>query len=255
MRLLPERHADGGGRAAGDEARSRATPTSTRPSPTSAAAAPTSASARRSSAPRAGFAARRRVRRRQRGGDRVKRRGSLLSGLGAAGALVVGWGLLPPRSRLGGADTLPAVEKAPSALNGWIKIAADGAVVLAMHAQRDGPGRAHRAGDAGRRRTRRAAGARAPRCRPAPTRSTATSPCSSASLPFHPRDDEPARDSPRQGGQLGGRQARARAGHQRHRRLVAAWPTPGTCCAWRPPRRGRSCWARRRCAGSCRSPS
>ena len=49
MRLLPERHADGGRRAAGEEAASRPTPTSTRRSPTSAAAAPTSACAPRSS--------------------------------------------------------------------------------------------------------------------------------------------------------------------------------------------------------------
>ena len=35
--------------------------------------------------------------------DRIgmKRRALLVSGLGAAGALVVGWGLLPPRDRLG----------------------------------------------------------------------------------------------------------------------------------------------------------
>jgi isoquinoline 1-oxidoreductase beta subunit len=37
----------------------------------------------------------------------TSRRRFLLSGLGTAGALLVGWGLLPARSRLGSADTLP----------------------------------------------------------------------------------------------------------------------------------------------------
>ena len=69
----------------------------------------------------------------------MKRRALLLSGLGAAGALVVGWGLLPPRSRLGGADTLPAVD-GEVGLNGWIKIAADGSVLLAMNRSEMGQG-------------------------------------------------------------------------------------------------------------------
>ncbi|HSI57388.1 MAG TPA: molybdopterin cofactor-binding domain-containing protein, partial [Ideonella sp.] len=61
----------------------------------------------------------------------IRRRALLWSGLGAAGALVVGWSGLPPRSRLGGADTLPPVA-GEVGLNGWIKIAADGGVRLAM---------------------------------------------------------------------------------------------------------------------------
>ncbi|MCE9660605.1 MAG: molybdopterin-dependent oxidoreductase [Burkholderiales bacterium] len=69
----------------------------------------------------------------------MKRRALLLSGLGAAGALVVGWSLLPPRSRLGGVDSLPAVE-GEVGLNGWIKIAADGAVLLAMNRSEMGQG-------------------------------------------------------------------------------------------------------------------
>jgi len=64
-------------------------------------------------------------------GDCLNRRTLMLSGLGAAGALFVGWGLLPPRSRLGHRRTLP-VSDGEVALNGWIKIAADGGVVLAM---------------------------------------------------------------------------------------------------------------------------
>ena len=40
----------------------------------------------------------------------MKRRTLILSGLGATAALVVGWGVMPPRSRLGHADTLPVVD-------------------------------------------------------------------------------------------------------------------------------------------------
>ncbi|MGZ5214650.1 MAG: molybdopterin cofactor-binding domain-containing protein [Caldimonas sp.] len=69
----------------------------------------------------------------------MKRRTLLLSGLGAAGALVVGWGVLPPRSRQGGVDTLPVVE-GEVGLNGWIKIAADGSVLLAMNRSEMGQG-------------------------------------------------------------------------------------------------------------------
>jgi len=69
----------------------------------------------------------------------VRRRGILLSGLGAAGVLLVGWGLLPPRSRLGGPDTLPVVENEVG-LNGWIKIASDGQVLLAMNRSEMGQG-------------------------------------------------------------------------------------------------------------------
>ncbi|HEX6703460.1 MAG TPA: molybdopterin cofactor-binding domain-containing protein [Albitalea sp.] len=61
----------------------------------------------------------------------MKRRTLLLSGLGAAGALIVGWSALPPRSRLGDASALPRVE-GEIALNGWIKIAADGTALLVM---------------------------------------------------------------------------------------------------------------------------
>lgn len=61
----------------------------------------------------------------------MKRRGFLLGGLGATGALLLGWGLLPPRSRLGDAEVLP-LQSGETALNGWIKIATDGSVRLAM---------------------------------------------------------------------------------------------------------------------------
>jgi isoquinoline 1-oxidoreductase beta subunit len=62
----------------------------------------------------------------------MKRRNFILSGLGITGALVVGWGVLPARSRLGKPDNMLLTE-GDVALNGWIKIAKDGNVVLAMH--------------------------------------------------------------------------------------------------------------------------
>ncbi len=68
----------------------------------------------------------------------MKRRRLLLSGLGAAGALIVGWGALPPRSRVGAAE--PPSLPGDVALNGWIKIEPDGAVQLAMHRSEMGQG-------------------------------------------------------------------------------------------------------------------
>ena len=70
----------------------------------------------------------------------MKRRAAIVSGLGAATALVVGWSALPPRSRQGGAETMPVV-KGEIGLNGWIKItAAEGHVVLAMNRSEMGQG-------------------------------------------------------------------------------------------------------------------
>jgi isoquinoline 1-oxidoreductase beta subunit len=69
----------------------------------------------------------------------MKRRGFLLSGLGGAGALLVGWGLLPPRSRLGRPDPVPS-EAGEVGMNGWIKIGADGRVRLAMNRSEMGQG-------------------------------------------------------------------------------------------------------------------
>ncbi|HEX3139271.1 MAG TPA: molybdopterin cofactor-binding domain-containing protein, partial [Rhizobacter sp.] len=69
----------------------------------------------------------------------MKRRSMLLLGAGAAGALVVGWGALPPRSRLGNPDRPPFAE-GPVGLNGWIKIAPDGSVLLAMNRSEMGQG-------------------------------------------------------------------------------------------------------------------
>ncbi|MDB5872112.1 MAG: acylaldehyde oxidase, partial [Ramlibacter sp.] len=69
----------------------------------------------------------------------MRRRAWLLSAAGAAGALVVGWGVMPQRSRLGSAGLM--IPKAGDvALNGWIKIASDGTVVLAMPRSEMGQG-------------------------------------------------------------------------------------------------------------------
>lgn len=69
----------------------------------------------------------------------MKRRNLILSGLGITGALIVGWGVLPARSRTGKPDNMLPTE-GEIALNGWIKIAKDGAVVLAMHRSDMGQG-------------------------------------------------------------------------------------------------------------------
>ena len=69
----------------------------------------------------------------------MKRRTWLLSALGATGALVVGWGVMPARSRLG-SPALMLKTEGDVALNGWIKIAQDGSVVLAMPRSEMGQG-------------------------------------------------------------------------------------------------------------------
>ncbi|HSW24634.1 MAG TPA: molybdopterin cofactor-binding domain-containing protein [Burkholderiaceae bacterium] len=69
----------------------------------------------------------------------MKRRSLLLSGTAVGGALLVGWSVLPPRSRLGHSALWPP-EPGEVALNGWIKIAKDGAVVLAMNRSEMGQG-------------------------------------------------------------------------------------------------------------------
>jgi isoquinoline 1-oxidoreductase beta subunit len=69
----------------------------------------------------------------------MRRRTLLLSGAAGAGALLVGWGLLPARSRVGRSGTLPRVD-GEFGLNGWIKIGADGRVLLAMNRSEMGQG-------------------------------------------------------------------------------------------------------------------
>jgi isoquinoline 1-oxidoreductase beta subunit len=74
----------------------------------------------------------------------MKRRAWLLSAAGGAGALVVGWCLLPARSRLGSAARPWPASGEPDltgvVFNGWIKIKADGGVVLAMPRSEMGQG-------------------------------------------------------------------------------------------------------------------
>jgi isoquinoline 1-oxidoreductase subunit beta len=69
----------------------------------------------------------------------MKRRAILLSAAGIGGTLLVGWGFMPARSRLGGKE-LMLPKAGDVALNGWIKIAADGSVVLAMPRSEMGQG-------------------------------------------------------------------------------------------------------------------
>jgi isoquinoline 1-oxidoreductase beta subunit len=69
----------------------------------------------------------------------MKRRTLLISGLLATGGLMVGCSVLPPRSRLGAANALPPKDGAVG-LNGWIHIAPDGQVGLAMPRSEMGQG-------------------------------------------------------------------------------------------------------------------
>lgn len=73
----------------------------------------------------------------------TSRRRFLLKGLGLGvagfGALVVGWGVLPPRQRLHGSAPLP-VKDGAVALNGWLAIRPDGTVALAMPRSEMGQG-------------------------------------------------------------------------------------------------------------------
>ena len=69
----------------------------------------------------------------------MKKRHFLLGTLGAAGALTVGWSVLPPRQRL---TTRQAAAARPgqASLNGWLRIGADGGVVVAMPKSEMGQG-------------------------------------------------------------------------------------------------------------------
>ncbi len=69
----------------------------------------------------------------------MKRRNLILSGLGLTGALIVGWGVMPQRSRLGKPSNMLSTD-GDVALNGWIKVAKDGSIVLAMHRSDMGQG-------------------------------------------------------------------------------------------------------------------
>ena len=68
----------------------------------------------------------------------VKRR-FVLGALAASGALVVGWGLLPPRQRLIGSQPLPALP-GQQALNGWVRVGADNRVTVMVPKSEMGQG-------------------------------------------------------------------------------------------------------------------
>jgi isoquinoline 1-oxidoreductase subunit beta len=68
----------------------------------------------------------------------MKKRHFLLMGLGALGALTVGWGVLPPRQRLSGKAL--QVTDGQIALNAWLKLNKDGTVTLAMPKSEMGQG-------------------------------------------------------------------------------------------------------------------
>lgn len=61
----------------------------------------------------------------------VKRRTVLLGGAATAGALVIGWGVMPPRQRLNTAQPLPQ-GAGQVALNGWLKVGTDNTVTVMM---------------------------------------------------------------------------------------------------------------------------
>lgn len=69
----------------------------------------------------------------------LSRRYFILGGLGLTSALVVGWGLLPPRQRLHG-DRKPVVGEGSSLLNGWVAIGADGSVGIVVAKSEMGQG-------------------------------------------------------------------------------------------------------------------
>jgi isoquinoline 1-oxidoreductase beta subunit len=69
----------------------------------------------------------------------MNRRGLILGAVVATGALVVGWGVMPARSRLGSPKNMLPTE-GDVALNGWIKVRPDGQICLAMHRSEMGQG-------------------------------------------------------------------------------------------------------------------
>ena len=69
----------------------------------------------------------------------MKRRSLLLGVTAGTGALVVGWLAMPQRSRLG-SPGLMLPHEGEVALNGWIKVGADGRIVLAMPRSEMGQG-------------------------------------------------------------------------------------------------------------------
>ena len=69
----------------------------------------------------------------------MKKRHFVLGGLGTAGALAVGWGVLPPRQRLNTAQPL-ATAAGQAALNGWLKIGSDDSLLIVLPKSEMGQG-------------------------------------------------------------------------------------------------------------------
>ena len=69
----------------------------------------------------------------------MKKRTFLFSGLGLAGALMVGWSVMPARARLNGKNPLPPIA-GQLALNGWARVAADDTVTVIMGKSEMGQG-------------------------------------------------------------------------------------------------------------------
>lgn len=67
------------------------------------------------------------------------RRRFLLAGLGIAGALIVGWGVLPPRQRLH-ADSPDDLAAGQWPLNGWVMVSEDGGVEVMLARSEMGQG-------------------------------------------------------------------------------------------------------------------
>jgi isoquinoline 1-oxidoreductase beta subunit len=69
----------------------------------------------------------------------MKKRHFLLGSLGAAGALAVGWSVLPPRQRLNTAQPL-ATAAGQAAPNGWLKLTSDDSLLVVMPKSEMGQG-------------------------------------------------------------------------------------------------------------------
>jgi isoquinoline 1-oxidoreductase beta subunit len=69
----------------------------------------------------------------------VSRRQFVLATAGAAGALVVGWSVLPPRQRMTTSQPL-ATARGESAMNGWVKVGPDGTVTVMLPKSEMGQG-------------------------------------------------------------------------------------------------------------------
>lgn len=69
----------------------------------------------------------------------LSRRHFILGGLGLTGALVVGWGVMPPRQRLHGRAALN-LKEGDSALNGWVAIGTDGSIGVVVAKSEMGQG-------------------------------------------------------------------------------------------------------------------